>query len=541
MTTLRLSRFLAHVTFFPCLVCRQRAMEVERPSPEVDSSCPWDNCTAFTKAEYGSFHQTQTVFRITHHRCSDSFERFWLNDASFFTLIPNRLVYYVCTYTAVTCITVNVNILNNHRDLTALAESLYHTITFYVVITFTADVAGYQGTPKGFRDLSEIHDGRSPFNPRQINLTKTVFATSFVHITVISTRLFGLPVCSTVLLSSIVAPLSACMALFVLAGLFKNQTSGEEKETAIVDISSLEAELPILTKSWHLDSVSVLSSSRIRYIDLRVVALGFGVLEFEAVWSRQYWQMPAHSSILLTLLIMLHFLMNFIPTSQILESKVLVLAASALTGIFGHFDFLGFFAVYHDNSDGENKLSQPLKISLWYSVLLQIILKDGNIVSQMERRVQHSNADSRLQDPLLMRFQTGTSSRGLTWELRNARIIVALTLALGASQLDSIPPLPPHTIIASLTIMILVTSFNKRSMDHQLKDQLSISHLGALLFCLLGAWSIILLNGVWVFDFKEGWHAGAFGACVSYCFFTTYADRLKRWFGAWKDVGEGSV
>ena len=542
MTTWRLCRFLIHVSFFPCLVCRQRAAELDNSHSEVVPSCPWDNCTAFTKAEHGPFYQHQTVLRITHHRYPDRIERFWLNDVAFFRLIPKRLIYFVCIHLTATCITVNIDNINRDSSFTALAESLLKALTFYVVIAFTLDAARYQGYHDGFKDTSPLNAGRWLLFPRQTTVTTTVWNTLLVHVAVISTTFFTLPVYSTVFLSSIVPPLCACMALFVLAGVLpEHQTSGGEQETATIDTSS-EADLLIATKSWHFDSVFVLSSSRIRHLDLRLMAMGFAVLGFEAVWSRQYWQIPSYSSILVTLLVILQLLMNFVSTSQCPGSVVVVVVtASALTGNFSYFDFLGFFAAYHNYSDGENNLSQPLKISLWHSVLLLIILEHGNHVRQRERRVHLSNADPPPQDPLLMRIQVGTSSRGLTWELRNARIVMALALALGASQLDSTLPLLPHTIIASLTIMILVMGFQKRSMDHEPKDQRSITHLGALFFCPLVTWSTILLNGVWIFDFQDGWHAGAFGAFFSYCFFTTYADRLKRWFHAANVVDEGRM
>jgi len=139
-----------------------------------------------------------------------------------------------------------------------------------------------------------------------------------------------------------------------------NKLGQESLEESIVErtqaLSSTDA-VQVHAKSWAIYSTFVYSSSRIRRLDLRVLAIGVYVTAIDAisaVWHDDFCLLAP--SLPITLIVgaftttAIFVLMNLIPTSRRIEPDILATIAAAIIYIYYH-----YHSKYHFGTDSTSR------------------------------------------------------------------------------------------------------------------------------------------------------------------------------------------
>ena len=328
---------------------------------------------------------------------------------------------------------------------------------------------------------------------------------------------------------------SIVMAPLLLAGISRrlDHTDKQEESESDAERDDVSSDEPASSAtSWTIDSAMVLSSLRIKCLDLRVLLLGLSITLFDVScnWyedemSIPRWPFSALISVFVTAVWL--YLENLLPRSRDVEPGILGLAATALVGIFSRVDFLDAFGFYDNKREDEDSTRViPVLIAMWYTTLFCMVVVSRRVV---QRKTGHGQPPQK--DPLLFGFHARTLRTNFAWQLRHSSIIVFLVSTMVASYFEESWPLEMNTTVASLLFVALIVSFQLRPTCNDLGEKRSLPHVAALCFCSSMATLAVGLNRHGVLsglfsDPKSDWRAGTWSAMFSYQLFVAVSLRF---------------
>ena len=463
------------------------------------------------------------TFRITRHKGLDLVERFWLNDQEWFQISPRSFVIFFVSCIALAVFTEGV--LNPNSIPASIGSRVSKDTAFYVTIAFTFVSTGH--TPVGDSPQLMFDPLRHSF-PDWRATAKAVIITMLVHsymVYVVSAE--ALLVLVTPVASTIMAPL-------LLAGISKrlDHTDKQQKSESGVERDVSSDEPASSATSWTIDSAMVLSSSRIKCLDLRVLLLGLSITLFDVScnWyedemSIPRWPVSALISVFVTAVWL--YLENLLPKSRDVEPGILGLAATALVGIFSRVEFLDAFGVYVNEWEDEDFTRVvPVLIAIGYTTLFCMVVINRQVVQHKAEHGQPSR-----EDPLLFGFHARTLRTNFAWQLRHSSITIFLVFTMVSSYFEESWPLEMNTTVASLLFVALIVSFQLQPTCDNTSEKRSLPHVAALGFCSSMATLAVGLNRQGVLsglfsDPKSDWKAGTWSAMLSYQLFVAVSLRF---------------
>ena len=545
-------RLLVHTTLFPCAACSQREAGIQGPlTREVSTGCIWDNSlmSPALNQDKDNALGVSSTFHIRRQKGPDLVERFWFNDQEWFQISPRSFVIFLVSCIALACFSGGV--LNPDGSFASIGSHVSKNTAFYITIAFTFVSTGH--TPVGDSPELMFVSLRHSF-PKWKAVATAIMTAMLLHFYIVSTALakiffvFVTPLACIIMVPLLLAGVSRRLDS---AGQQLNREAGHEDRIAVL---SSDEPAPSTTRAWTIDSAMVLSSPRMRCLDLRVLLLGLSVSLFD-ILRNQYrdemsvtrWPISAIISIYVTGVWL--YLENLRPSSRDAEPGILSLAVTALVGIFSHVNFLDVFRLYDDEREDEDftrtmrvlnnaHRSRPVLIALWYTALLSMIVVNRKLVQQKaDEALAATNERPPKQDHLLFGFHVKVSCINFVWQLRSSRVAISLVFLMLASCLGESWPLEMNTTVAGLLLFAFIVGFQLQTRGGHIGEKRSSPHVAAFGLSILIAILAVGLNRHSVFDGlvsnpKSDWKAGTGSVLIFYQLFVTVSLRLqdRRWF-----------
>ena len=545
-------RLLIHTTIFPCAACSQREAGIQGPlTREVPASCIRDDSLMLPALNQDKDDAlgVSSTFYTRRQKGPDLVERFWLNDQEWFQISPRSFVIFLVSCIALACFSGGV--LNPDGSFASIGSNVSKNTAFYVTIAFTFVSTGH--TPIGDSPELMFVSLRHSF-PNGKAVAIAIMIAMLLHFYIVSTALaktffvFVTPLACTIMAPLLLAGVSRRLDS---AGQQLIREAGHEDRMAIV---SSDEFADSTARAWTIDSAMVLSSPRIRCLDLRVLLLGLSVSLFDILRNQNRdemsvtrWPISAIVSIYVTGLWL--YMEHLRPSSRDAEPGILALAVTALVGIFSHVNFLDVFRLYDDEREDEDFThtmhvrnnahhSTPVLIALWYTALLSMIVVNRKLVQQKAHEaLAATNERQPKEDHLLFGFHVKKSRINFVWQLRSSRVAISLVLLMLASCLGESWPLEMNTTVAGLLLFAFIIGFQLQTRCGNIGEKRSSPHVAALGLSILIAILAVVLNRHNVFrglvsDPKSNWKAGTGSVLIFYQLFVTVSLRLqdRRWF-----------
>lgn len=436
-------------------------------------------------------------------------------------------------------VSFNLSEIERHRGVFPVLSNICVAGTFYVAMTFAFAATGYAT----IQDSQELVVLRGDYKLRRwYTLSKALLATSFVHVATMvgaatwrgisSDKEFLVPFKR---LSSLVMP-TACVSMMplLLAGISRPSRALDHEESPLSD-NSATVQLPTgkaaqpETKLWNINSALIYSSSRVRRLDLRILLMGICVTVFDpiyAVWHHEYAlvapSLPIASIVFAFTTGNVLYFMNFIPSSRCIEPGILAAAAVAVVGVCSHQNLWNLFAVYGDKSgehDDHNGSRLPVKIAIWYDLLLSILMVDSDRV-HCEASEGPPPTTRQRQTYYLLNIPFRIRKIGFMWQLRQGTLVLVLGLAYISSLCGNDWPLPMSTTAVKLLVFVVIMSVHFRSSKAKDQHEPSRGHQIALVISIVATATAVVFSRNHIITYASDWATGACTAFFSYLVFS---------------------
>lgn len=486
------------------------------------SHCPWDNFTplpALAGAEHG--WERRTIFHIKHQRGSDNVDKFWLNGSPFCQQTPLHSVIAFVFCILLLAVSVNLSEIERNHGVLPIVSSICKVGTFYVAMTFTFAATGHTNTQDS-QQLKIVHrdDKIRPW----YTVSKAVLATAFVHVVTevgaaiwwkISSDMASLMLLKR--LSSLVVPI-ACIIIMplLLAGISRapstlNQENSHNFDNLATSQGPRRKAAEPKAKLWDIDKAFVYTSSRVSRLDLRLLLMGICVTVFDAIHSVwPYENRHFRPSISMTSIVLAFttatvlFFTNCIPASRRIKPGTLAASAVAVVGVCSHQNLWDLFA----NDDDHDGNSLALKISIWYGLLLMILMIDCD---WFHRRPY----EGRRKDVLLVKTFS-VEKVEFMWLLRHTNLALVLGLTYVSSLCGNDWPFLISTTAANLLILIIIIGVRITSPKAESQYESNRAHQIALLISTVATIAAMLLSRNHIITYASSWDSGTCVAFFSY-------------------------
>ena len=475
MTTIQiLIRFIIHSTHLQCAACRQRDISLDEDPNGIVVVCPWENSDSLPKLSQASRdHKDPVILTITSQNCPDLVGRYFLNNKPFFQSSRRSFVFAL-----VSCIVLMymTEFLNNFDSVSNTGTETCKNMAFYVIMAFILAAVGHTS----IQQLPEPI--LAPLDHNFVDwkaALKALITTAIIHSLWVS-----FPLLETVV--SFTVPL-ACTSVVALSSVDTSKTSETLKEGPKTkqDIQDTSPEEEQRMQYFH---TFIYSSSRIKRLDLRILTMGIliGLVDIVHSSEEDVWPTGAIVSTLTTLIFL--FLENLVLPSREIQQLVISISTTALVGIYSTFNFINMFSTCEDDADTYDCNAQPMLCSLWYTVLILMMVADRS----MDQTTTTDNSPLQTRNAIYISVNINKPYCRFRWQLKYLPFNAVLFWAFVSHIFRSSWPLDTRSTLISLAIFLCVVGSQPLpSPSSQIiipeetsRRRNSVRHVLALAFCI---------------------------------------------------------
>lgn len=432
-------------------------------SPDRDLAAAIDSGSSVDSDEYAA------KFQFRWQKDPDTIERHWLNGQPWIQISPRAFVLVLVSCFIIGSLAANASPFETSGVAKAAA--------FYLILAFTLACRGH--SPVGDTpELMFVHVKHSfvDWKPAAGALT----ATAIMHL------ILQNPVVEA--FGSFLVPIACVyMVRLLLPVLSKPADSIKENNDSIdtnVNTEDIESQVSRTNdRVVNIEPTLVYSSSKIRNLDLRVMAMGFSLTILDFIVNDEFtgWPKTCQVSSFTTVILLIYD--SGAPAHRDLEPGLLYILTVVSFAIFNHCNFLGMFYLFNDDIHDNGDPSLAVEAAIFFALFGMMIINNRRIVRrQEEHELPMQNGRKPVVNSLLINIDPGRFGVNCRWQLRSAQVSIVMLLAFICGRSNDSWPLPLNTTIASLIVFLLIVGFQLR--PSRIEEKISTVHLAALGICV---------------------------------------------------------
>lgn len=400
----------------------------------------------------------------------DTVERHWLNGQPWIQMSPRIFVLLLASCSMLGYLS------------SSGSSEVPKTAGFYLVLAFTLASKGHSPVAESpepmFVHLKHSLVGWKP-------VVGTLVITAMVHA--------ALENPDTERINSAFGPVVCVLMVRLAMPIFSKAAETHEIEIRLdhdgstVKTQDLESQVPMTPKRVQgIDSTLVYSSSSIRSLDLRILAMGLCISTFDIVMKDFSFDGSSISLVPGYTTAILMVLDTSVPSGHMINPIVMFVLTGALFARFKDFHPLktiGFQGPYA--SDDDSEYVRALCLALFFTSVLIMIVNDRNHVRNQEKhRSPMQTSEKPVTCKVLINLDMLKLGANCRWQLHDSEIsnvLLLLSISIANHEGGTLPLL--GTTFATLVTYLVLVGFRIRPIRSD-EDRISIVHLSAMVICM---------------------------------------------------------